>query len=386
MIDFFFGKPRSGKTYRAMKLIFDLYIAILLKGLTPKYTNVLTNIGGFNFKKINQIFLDNGSRSVAYKLNWKDFYIHLKKMYDMAIDEKSDEELNRYADYHKINDCLIVLDEASLYMKKYDDVISWWLAYHGHFKIRIIIIAQSPKQINAEYMSHTEIFYDAQPQAKQLRNNQLRYIHYSDLPFNKDNKFSSNTIKTEQGIYDLYKSGEVDKPKKIVYKFIGIMIAAILALFFFINFLFSNMEDRYKPPDDNNISQEEVYQDITSSIDLDTELLVLRCDSRSCWNSDYNFENKSISISFLKFILLKHEIELEYTEIKNEIYKLIPQKKGYQKITLGNLIDYYYLVPKEFKTSFLKPLYQPKIVEKKKDFKVNKPFEDVSLSSIDEDS
>ena len=63
-------------------------------------------------------------------------------------------------------------------MKRYDDVISWWLAYHGHFRIRIVCIAQSPKQICPEYLTHTEIYYEAQPQSKQLKSNSLRYIHY----------------------------------------------------------------------------------------------------------------------------------------------------------------------------------------------------------------
>ena len=379
MIDFFFGKPRSGKTYRAMKLIFDLYIAILIKGLTPKYTNVLTNVGGFNFKKVNQIFQDNGSQSVAYKLVWKEFYKHIEKMYQMALDDKTDEELNRYADYHKINDCLIVLDEASLYMKKYDDVISWWLAYHGHFKIRIIIIAQSPKQINPEYMSHTEIFYEAQPQAKQLRSDQLRYIHYSDIPFNKESKFSSNTITTDQSIYDLYKSGEVDKPKKIVYKFIAIMVFSLIALFLVVKYLFSSISDRHQVEDIDS-SAPGATSSINHQVVANEDLLMLRCTNSHCWNLDTKFKDTSISISYLKFFLLKNDIQLEYYEVKNEIFRLIEREKGYQKITLGELTDYYYMIPKEYKYSYLKLLYQPREIEKK-DFKVNKPFEGMSMSS-----
>lgn len=150
MIDYFFGKPRTGKTYRAVNILYEDYIKN--ENISPKFTYILTNIGGFKFKEINQLFQDRGSKSISYKLIWADFYKHLGVLYRMALEEKDDVELNRYAYSHKINDCLIILDEASLYLKKYDDVISWYLAYHGHFKVRIIIIAQSPKQINAEYV------------------------------------------------------------------------------------------------------------------------------------------------------------------------------------------------------------------------------------------
>ena len=263
MIDYFFGVPRSGKTYRAMDYIYKEYIDIDLKhsnilsqthiyklysfhfvhAKTPKYKNILTNIGGFKFDVFNKIFLDRGSPNRAYKLIWKDFYKHLKTLHQMALDEKDDVELNRYANYHNINDCLIVFDEASFYMKKYDDVISWWLAYHGHFKIQIIIITQSPKQINSEYLSHTEIFYDAQSQSKQLTNNRFRYIHHHDFPFTKETKFANSSLTANPKVFDLYKSGEIDKPPKIVYKYIIIFVLAILFVLFFGYKLFNSVSN-----------------------------------------------------------------------------------------------------------------------------------------------
>ena len=313
MIDYFFGKPRTGKSYRAVKYIYDGYIRDLEKGIEPKFTNILTNIGGFKFDLINQLFLDHGSTSRAYKLVWQTFYSRLAKLYEMAKAEKSDDELNKYADYHHINDCLIVIDEASLYLKKYDDVLSWYFAYHGHFRVRIIIIAQSPKQICPEYMSHTEIFYDAQPQSKQLSNSSLRYIHYSDMPFSSTTKFSSSSIKTDQKIYNLYKSGEIDKPKKIIYKYIFIAIVAVIAIFFFFNLLFHNMNARVHKEDSkqstskgfsknssNSSSTNLINEDSNNSFS-DFTFVSFSCFGDRCFNDRF----RNVPLSFLKYLISK---------------------------------------------------------------------------------
>lgn len=371
MIDYFFGKPRTGKSYRAIKIIYDEYIKENKE--LPKYTNLLTNVGGFKFDLVNRAFSDKGYHGLAYKLVWKSFYKHLQKLHEMALDEKSDEELNRYADYHKINDCLIIIDEASLYFKKYDDVLSWWLAYHGHFKIRIILIAQSPKQINAEYLVHSEIFYEAQPQAKQLRNDQLRYIHHSEVPFNKDSKFSHDTIKTSQDIYDLYKSGEVDKPKKIIYKYIFIMIGAILFLILIIKYFFSSIESRAGLDE----TTQQAKQELTTNQSIDTNLnefiLVLRCNELYCWNTDDKYQNKVITLKYFKSLAIKLELKLIYEEVSNEIFYLRPFQNTYSKTTVAKLTDYHYFISKDLKNTYLHKLFIPKEQEKKS-LQINNTF------------
>ena len=377
MIDFFFGKPRSGKSYRAVKLIYDDYLKDLNN--PPKFRNILTNVGGFKFDKVNQMFSDNGSSSQAYKLSWKSFYIHLKKMYEMALDEKSDEELNKYADYHIINDCLIVLDEASLYMKKYDDVISWWLAYHGHFRVRIVIIAQGPKQINPEYMTHTEIFYEAQPQAKQLRDNQLRYIHHSEVPFNKDSKFSSDTINTSPELYALYKSGEVDKPRKIIYKFIVILFLGALFSFSAFYYLFYSLGQRTTEENEvNNVQENQFeYQSNQPDTEINTnkkDLINFRCNSKYCWIVDDKYKYNEVSLTYLKFIILKHDIELEFSEIKNKVYKTTLERRGSSISTVSKMTDYYYFISKEIQNSYFSNLFILKKQKKDKKLSISNPF------------
>lgn len=341
--------------------IYKLYSFHFIHAKTPKYRNILTNIGGFKFDVFNKIFLDKGSPNRAYKLIWKDFYKHLSVLHKMALDEKDDNELNRYADYHNINDCLIVLDEASFYMKKYDDVISWWLAYHGHFKIQIIIIAQGPKQINSEYLSHTEIFYEAQSQSKQLTNNRFRYIHHHDYPFTKDTNFSNSSLSANSDIFALYKSGEIDKPPKIVYKYIFIFVLAILFVLFFGYKLFNSVGNpKGAVAIDKNTSNSVQNQSVVSSGPIASNgvsLVPIRCNNKKCWNPDSLYLQNEITITYFKFVVDKNKIDLQYTEDINQIYKLTQMERGFAKSTIYSLSDFYYYLSDDVKKNYLKELF-----------------------------
>lgn len=404
MIDYFFGKPRTGKSYRAVKYIFEEYIK---KGAKPKYPNILTNIGGFKHDILNEHFQidydDKIDKASDYekkkiklckssKLVWSDFHKHLIAMWKMSVeDEADDEALNRYANYHKINDCLIVLDEASFYMKKYNDAISWWLAYHGHFKMRIIIITQGPKQIYSEYMTHTEIFWESQPQSKQLKSNSIRYISYDDYYFSKDSKFGSETIKTSPEIFALYKSGETDKPKKMLYKFIFLMLFALIVMFGFYKLLMyrlsppvdeEEIKDKVVNYDDNFQKEENSKFDneVKYNIDKNSELIVFRCDERYCWLAaqTHKYEYYQITLKYFKHLILKFSLDLDYMIVKNEIYSEKTTKHSYLKTSIVNLVDYHYFVPKDVKKIYLSRLFIPVVEDKKqsisKSLSVQNPF------------
>ena len=357
MIDFFFGRPRTGKTYRAVKIIHDEY---LTEKSNPKFTYILTNIGGFKFDYVNQYFRDNGLKNQAFKLVWDDWYQHISKLHDMALEDKSDEELNRYAYSHKINDCLIIFDEAGLRMKRYDDAISWFLAYHGHFKVRLIFIAQGWKQINADYLVHTEVYYEAQKQSKQLRDNVLRYHHYDEIPFNKTNKFGSDSIKTSKKIYDLYKSGEIDKPKKMLYRFIAMMVFALLFMFGMYKLLMYRLSPDV-PIDDNTTSIDtSLNSDEYNNISLDSSsfLLTIRCNDQYCWNADTRFNDTSISMNYVKYIVYNFKLQLQYSEVSEEIFYISHKSKVPARHTIAKLVDYTYICPLSLKKSYLARLFE----------------------------
>ncbi len=359
MIDFITGKPRTGKSYRAMKYILDNFFD---EKKVPPYRFILTNIGGFQFDYLNKKFDAMGRDNKALQILWKGFLAHITVMHKMALDDKSDDELIRYADYHKINNALIVIDEAMLYMKKLDDAMSWFFSYHGHFKVRLIVMCQHPKQVHADYKIHTEFFIHAQDQSKQLRDNVLKYKHY-DNPELKDSHHS-DSITTDPEVYKLYKSGEIDKPKKILYKYIIIGVFLIFLMFGALYALFARLA-----PDTTPIEAEPKKEKPINELkneDLEEEsgiFLTVRCDDKNCWNANNTFENNQVSLSYFKFLVIKYKLELQYSEIKNEIYKMIPTDKGFNKISLAAVTDYYYNIPDKLKTTYLATLFIPRKIE-----------------------
>ncbi|MCX6051385.1 MAG: hypothetical protein NTZ60_02630 [Campylobacterales bacterium] len=357
MIDYITGKPRTGKSYRAMKYILDNFFD---ENKTPPYRYILTNIGGFQFDYLNKKFDAMGRDNKALQILWKGFLAHITTMHKMALDDKTDEELIRYADYHKINNALIVIDEAMLYMKKLDDSMSWFFSYHGHFKVRMIVMCQHPKQVHADYKIHTEFFIHAQDQSKQLTDSTLKYKHY-DNPELKDSHHS-DSIKTDPEVYKLYKSGEIDKPKKILYKYLIMGVFVILFLLGVLYALFSRLAPSSTSNDlDNN--KTEISKNDKKINDEKGILLAVRCNEKFCWNSDKMYEDNQITITYFKFLVLKYELELQYTEIKNEIYRLVPTEKGYSKVSLASLSDYYYKIPPDLKETYLASFFIPRKIE-----------------------
>ncbi len=358
MIDYITGKPRTGKSYRGMKYILDNFFD---ESKIPPYRYILTNIGGFQFDYLNKKFESIGRPNRAYKIIYKELLSHVTVMHKMALDGKEDSELTKYADYHHINNSLIVIDEAMLYLKKLDEAMSWFFSYHGHFKIRMIIMCQHPKQVHADYKIHTEFFVHAQDQSKQLRDNVLNYKHY-DNPELKDSHHS-DSIKTNPEVYKLYKSGEIDKPKKILYKYIFYGVVFSFLVFFVFYSLFSRISHSPNSPDKNNLSIENKAPNQNNSSGLNnknsSDLISIRCDDQFCWNIDKSFENNQISLTYFKYIVVKNDLQLEYSEITNSIYELSYAKKGYEKHLLAYFTDYHYFISDDVRKSYLSTLFIP---------------------------
>lgn len=397
MIQIITGLPRSGKTYRAVKYIYDFFVNHKAKDYS-KYEYLYTNIGGFKFKEINEILLShsvNKDDSESFiketiPLKFEKIYEHLEKLYEMAEDEKEDEELIKYLQYHNLTPSLFIIDECYRYFsKRSDPVLVWWLAYHGHLGMDIILILQNKSLMHSDYKAFTEVFIDAQPKSKSLRDNQLRYHHYASDSYSKEQRYNTDSLIGKKEIFDLYKSGDIHKPQKIVYKFISIAIGALFVVFMLANYFVTDLKDRANANEDDTTSQPNpnLVQNQSFPINMNGELINIRCDEKHCWNIDKKFERNEITLTYFKFVVVKFELELQFQEVKNEVYKLIPLKRGYQKVTLAYLTDYYYLIPPDLKKSYLSTLFVPRKYERQ-ELQINNslnPFNNNDGESENED-
>jgi hypothetical protein len=295
MITFFTGKPRSGKSYRAVWYIQKNFIDP--KSSTySKHHYLYTNIGGFKHDFVNETLsknpldLDDGEFvKQSFPIDWKVLYSHFKKMYEMFQAEKSDDEILRYARYHKLTPALYVYDEAyKYYTKKSDPVLVFINAYHGHLGMDIIFIIHSFRLMHLDYKAHTEEFIDAQPKSKNLSDKSFRYKFYASEYYSKDPSYHSDSIRADNAIFSLYKSGDLHSPKKILHKFFGIIIGGVLFVAFIIYQLFNSFSEDITPPpsSDSNITTSSV---VNSSPSSKYVLLRVRCDDLSCCRVDPAF-------------------------------------------------------------------------------------------------
>lgn len=295
MISILTGLPRSGKSYRAVWYIDKHFI----DPKSPDYSKhhfLYTNIGGFKHDVVNDLLAQNPIDDVIKEsiyLDWDAFYKHLSKLHEMAKADKSDEELLKYARYHKLTPALFVIDEAyRFYTKKSDPVLVWWHGYHGHLGHDILIIIHRPSLMNSDYKAHTEEFIDAQPKSKSLNNNTFRYFHYSDDKYTKEARYHTDKLTASPDIFALYKSGDLHKPKKIIYKFIGYMIAALFFVIFIFKLFYDRAEEKLSTTD---INQSKPISSPTSlpsssasvsSFDSNSIFIRVRCDDYSCARID----------------------------------------------------------------------------------------------------
>lgn len=313
MISILTGLPRSGKSYRAVWYIQNYFINEK-SSIYNERQYLYTNIGGFKFDDVNNLLSSSApldpDKSVFFELNhhlvkdddnfvkqsiyldWDSFYKHLSKLHEMAKADKPDEELLKYARYHKLTPALFVIDEAyRFYSKKSDPVLVWWHGYHGHLGHDILIIIHRPSLMNSDYKVHTEEFIDAQPKSKALNNNTFRYFHYSDDKYTKEARYATDKLTASPDVFALYKSGDLHKPKKIIYKFIGYIIVALLFVFYIGYSFVSRTSDKLS--DDHNISPS-VQTNNNSfassapapSFNSNSIFIRVRCDATLCTRID----------------------------------------------------------------------------------------------------
>jgi hypothetical protein len=363
MITILSGLPRSGKSYFAVNYSNDVF-------LNPKsskyheYQYLYTNIGGFKFDVVNRDLLayplepdkssfftdvnpflvkpDSDFTKVAIYLDWAELYKHLTKLHEMAIADKPDEEMLRYCRYHKLTPSLIIIDEAYRYFtKKTDPVLKWLFGYHGHLGLDLMVIIHRPQLMSADYYGYTETYIDAQPKSKSFSDNTFRYFWYSSAVYSHGSNgtnYDKNKLKAKQEIFDLYKSGDIHKPKKILYKYAAIMIASLLLIALFAFFFMNRMEDRIHPEGSTPpapTSSPSVSVASTGSVPLSTDLvpLVVRCDQTSCARVDPSYLTRYISRPFFEEII--KQLNLKPLTVQDK--------------TVFNIVyyDFYFMIPSD---------------------------------------
>ena len=216
MADLIIGVQGSGKSYRAVKKIFDE---------RDNYVSILTNI--------NEIKIDGNIAKLNFDKFIADIISPLHAMFKKDNDI-SDTELNaKFNELSNISDGLklIVVDEAQNFFNKKNDVINWLVTYHRHFNIELILISQLVQGIHSDHRIFNNV-YEALNPSKQFIPKKIRYNHYLGLPANSTNFLRKENLPIDDNVFSLYGSGGKVKKKNPIIIPIVILIFFLILLFY----------------------------------------------------------------------------------------------------------------------------------------------------------
>ncbi len=373
-IKYYTGVPRSGKTYKAMVLLYytfvkpryktyikyrdyflndneviisekPFFLFKIYKIQTIDFINAYTNINQFDFSVSPNIL----------QLDFNDLYNKLKILHNLYLLKKPDSELINKAIELNIFRTLFVMDECHNFLRaKEDAVLVWWFTYHAHLHHELILITQDLSLVNTEYKRVAEYFYRAIPSRFRMSKNTFKYIQYSTAGMYEKDKIGVDTVRADKNIFSLYVSGSDSNGKSILHKYLFMALVALIACFVSVYSLMSSIAPVDEETKDNAVAQNEIQttqstnnpKNETSTpgqiqnletpltpVPEDTtnlKLFKFNCFDTLCY---FQFDNKStleIPQNILKVYLLDIEDDKKYIELKNNrlsIYVLTPESK-----------------------------------------------------------
>jgi zona occludens toxin len=356
-ISYIVGVPRSGKTYYAVYNIWKNFIfkpnnTFLSKtfkffGNKQIHKNIdyklcYTNINQFDFSKSDKLI----------KFDKDDFKKKISDLYFLYQSNVTDEQLVKKSIELNLNKVLIILDEAHNFLtNKPDNILVWWLTYHGHLYQDIILITQDLVSISPEYKKIAEFFYKSVPPMNRLTHKNFRYIQYASYRmYSKADVVGDFTIPSLQEVFNLYVSGQKNTQKSKVTKYIYIFVFLFfLCLYLLYDFYNSLVSDKVLK-DTNSTNTKPTYQQFLNNKNqlsqpkkinipnIDKKPTFLLKDKQikiiDCFGNDCTIKENVITLKALNYLIK----ELNITILD----------KTYQ----GSNIKLYLLIQKDFDTLF----------------------------------
>lgn len=354
-ISYYTGIPRSGKSYKAVSLIYNLFVEkestfidSYLKALKIKkdkkedYLYCYTNINQFNFDISEKLL----------KFDFDSLLLDLTILHSLYMDKEPDSVLIEKAKELKLYKVLFVIDEAHNYLKsKENPVLVWWFTYHGHLYQDIILITQDLKLVNDEYKRVAEFFYKAVPQRLRFSKNTFKYRQYSSWQMYQKDYISTESIKARQEVFSLYVSGATVHTRPIIYKYLTMFFILILILLYFFNDFINSFETQKKEENtpqqtqQQNINQVQPINQATQQSNnpndkfiQNTEieesnnlkLFKFNCFKNFCYYKQNNKDTLEIPMSFLIAITKDIDKSKKYQVFEKDrkiIYLLIDEQK-----------------------------------------------------------
>jgi zona occludens toxin len=344
MFIFVDGIPKSGKSY---------YSVNYMQENLDNYSKIYTNINGMkmtdkirplNFDKIKnivlecyQIFqkasseLDENTEVINLDDVFIDYLLDINFLeknprFDNYINEKKRRDslsyfskvlinirkpLVRETEYLRV---LLVIDECYNYFeaKSSEKLLLWLISYHAHLFLDVILMSQSPEDINRAYQNRVNYFLHTMDSSRGIFNLKFRYQKHLKYPFNTNPKYGAYVgdikIKKKDEVFKMYKAGDKGSTKSAVLPYIflsvGILFFLLLLVYLIQAYAFGNSEKSESVPSEVVFTSNKQLNNNTSYIEKtsvsDTKYILFNCISESCSNKELKIK---LDIEDLKFLV-----------------------------------------------------------------------------------
>ena len=223
MISYYLGVMGSGKSVRAVERIYNNFSTDkdAKKEKNATFINCVTNIGQFNFDKVENVS----------ELDFDDLLKHLTILHDMHKAKKTDDELLEYLEKINLKNTLFVIDEAQNHFDVDNKILVWWITYHRHLYHEIILITPDLSYINLKYKKVAEAFYVARPRILVLDKRFFHYKLYANYKLSEKSLAKRIKTKSNPKVFELYKSGDSVEGENVILRLL--VTASIIAVFLF---------------------------------------------------------------------------------------------------------------------------------------------------------
>ncbi|MFA5214449.1 zonular occludens toxin domain-containing protein [Sulfuricurvum sp.] len=306
MIEFYTGVPGSGKTYRAVSYLYDIFLDSKSKSF-GKFKKFYTNINEFQF--------DAFPAGLAFDLDYELLLVKLTQLHKLYMSKCTDTELLELAEELGLKDAFFVIDEAHNYFEKKNSVLVWWLSYHRHLHQDIILVTQNLALVESKYKSFSEFFYKAIPSSLRVFGSTLKYEQYIGSRMYKNQRSEKFTLKFNPDVYALYTSGANTQGKKVIYKYVAFAVAGlvvvIIAISLMVHFIFGGKKSStdLKPvpvsasASSSVASHASASSIVSSSVDDSFPLVRFVCTYQECHCDGFVIPNANMTIYIKEYKL-----------------------------------------------------------------------------------
>ncbi|MEA2047290.1 MAG: hypothetical protein U9O64_02450 [Campylobacterota bacterium] len=226
---------------------------------------------------------------------------------------------------------LFVIDEVQNHMgaidpntgkeqKTADPILTWWVSYHRHLFMDVLILSQQYQKIHIAYRRDIAYFLDAiESQSLVLGKGSPNFVYnkHKDSPYSKKNNAGKVRVKKRAALFEAYQSGDAVRSKSVIVPYIMYAIGFfILAYLAFLNVV-SGLES---DSNENNITTQTTQAINTirrinhnESYVLSDKLfyIKLKCISDICKNPTYKIDiniadlNETVTTTQSKILSIK---------------------------------------------------------------------------------